>query len=72
MNKPFAITPTLASAIADAMSKLAETHPNDVIANQYARTAEKLEEFGSPGSPCAPALDKIDIMTIQVFVKNHM
>jgi hypothetical protein len=69
MNKPFAITPTLASAIADAMSKLAETHPNDVIANQYARTAEKLEEFGSP---FAPALDKIDIMTIQVFVKNHM
>lgn len=69
MNKPFAITPTLASAIADAMSKLAETHPNDMIANQYARTAEKLEEFGVP---FAPALDKIDIMTIQVFVKNHM
>ena len=51
MNKPFAITPTLASAIADAMSKLAETHPNDMIANQYARTAEKLEEFGAPFAP---------------------
>jgi hypothetical protein len=69
MNKPFAITPTIASAIADAMSKLAETHPNDMIANQYARTAEKLEEFGAT---FAPTLDKIDILTIQVFVKNHM
>lgn len=69
MNKAFAITPVLAASIADAMSKLAETHPNDMIANQYARTADRLEEFGQP---FAVPLDKMDILTIQVFVKNHM
>lgn len=66
---PFALTPKLAATIANRMSEVATTHPNDQLANQYSRTAERLEVFGEP---FADPLETIDILTIKVFIKNYM
>ena len=65
----FNITPRLATTIADSMSKVAETHPNDALANNYAAVAEKLETYGAP---FALELTKLDILTIRVFVQNYL
>lgn len=69
MNKPFALTPTLAATLAVKMAEIAAAHANDQLANQYARTSEKLEVFGQS---FAEPLSKMDILTVQVFIKNYM
>jgi len=62
MNKELAI-----SQLMSGMSKMAETHSNDVISNALASTAYKLETYGATfGSK----LNDTDKMMIRYYHKN--
>lgn len=63
------ITNKDAGKIARRMEEVAVSHPEDMIANAYARTAQKLASYNTP---FAAALDDIDCITIQAFVNTYM
>jgi len=49
------------------MSQMARTHPNDVISNALARTAYKLESYGTA---FASPLDEKDRLAIKFYQAN--
>lgn len=55
--------------IARRMEEVAVSHPNDMISNAYARTAQKLASYNTP---FAAALDDVDCVTIQAFMNTYM
>ena len=54
--------------ICDGMSTMAETYPNDQVANALARVSRKIESFGS--TKFAPKLDDKDIAVIRFYLSQ--
>lgn len=63
------ISLSMSRLLSEEMSKVAAHHSNDLLSNQYARTAKKLEELGAVFST---ALSSIDLLTIRVFIWNYL
>lgn len=57
-----------ASKIARAMYDIGKNHENDLISNQYMRTASKIETIGTAFSA---KFKKIDVLTIKTFLKTY-
>lgn len=55
------------SAIANGMSEMARTHPNDTIANNLARVSELVASYGSTWSS---KLTKTDMMVVRYYLAN--
>lgn len=55
------------SAIANGMSEMARTHPNDIISNNLARVSEKVAAYGSTWSE---DLTKTDMMVVRYYLAN--
>lgn len=54
-------------SIANGMSVMAETHPNDVIANNLARVSQKVIAQGTSWSS---KLDKTDLAVVRYYLAN--
>lgn len=57
-----------ASTLARAMHAVADRHENDMLANQYRRTATKIETIGAAWSM---KLDEMDSLAAKVFVATY-
>ena len=62
------INGTQLASISYGMSEMARTHPNDMIANNLARVAEKVAAYGA--SWAGEPLTKTDMMLVKYYLAN--
>ena len=55
------------SVIANGMSEMARTHPNDTISNNLARVSELVASYGAAWSQ---KLTKADMMVVRYYLSN--
>ena len=56
------------TVLANGMSEMARTHPNDIISNNLARVSEKVSSFGATWG--CKNINKTDMMVIKYYLAN--